>query len=280
MELRLRVIEARGLPSMDTFGKSDPYCTVGLLGKPALQKTGVVENSNNPVWNASFTLEVLSYPTDILTIQMWDKDVAKDDKMGKLNIQLNKLPPGRLVDAWYKLTPTRGCAEPGDLHIAVQIVLRDAPQGDDVPFKTYLLKVKIVEAQNLAKLDTVGLSDPYCIVNLVNSPSVFRTSTKANTLEPVWNEEAQFAVTNPRVDILHILVRDKDVVNDDDMATCDIPLAVLPGLEALPSQFELHPCKGVKKGGQIKLVLQLVEAAPPPCAEEAPGKLGKIKKKK
>jgi Ca2+-dependent lipid-binding protein len=107
MELRVRVVAARNLPSMDTVGKSDPYCRLDLIyqredgtvlprppGAPKPAVTRVVDNSSEPVWNDEFVLNVTSYATQALELQMFDKDVAKDDKMGKLVFQLVRLPRG------------------------------------------------------------------------------------------------------------------------------------------------------------------------------------------
>jgi Ca2+-dependent lipid-binding protein len=279
MELRVRVIEARNLPSMDTFGKSDPYCTL-RVGQSALQKTAVIDNTNSPSWGANFRFDVVSYGTDILVLQMYDKDVAKDDKMGKLNIQVYQLPPGLVRDVWYPLTPTKGCAKPGEIRLQLQVALKGAPEGRDAPFRPYNVRVRVVEARGLAKMDTIGKSDPYCLLNLVGAPAVFRTTVKKNTLEPRWGEETEFVITHPVNDILHVLVRDEDIAADDDMATLDVALAKFANLQPEDAWYQLKPVKGVKQGGEIRLCIQIIEAPPQAYSTDAPGSLGKLKKKK
>jgi Ca2+-dependent lipid-binding protein len=97
MELRVRVVEARNLHSMDTVGKSNPYCRLELIhqsedGKTIAQPsdaarpvlTKVVDNSNEPIWNDESVLNVTLYATQALGLHMFDKDVAQDDKMGRI----------------------------------------------------------------------------------------------------------------------------------------------------------------------------------------------------
>jgi Ca2+-dependent lipid-binding protein len=182
---------------LDTVGKSDPYCKVYIRGQSNVQSTRVVENTTTPNWNKEFTLDVLAYGIDILTIRMYDKDVAKDDKMGTLVLQVYQLPPGQTVDAWYFLTPTKHRKKPEELQIAVQVALKGAPRWTPAPFQPPIVRANIAEAKDVAKMDTVGKPDPFCVVKLANSPSTFKTSVKNNTLAPAWNETAEFIVTNP-----------------------------------------------------------------------------------
>jgi Ca2+-dependent lipid-binding protein len=260
MEIRLRVIEARNLPALDTFGLSDPYCKIQIKGSSHVEKTAVVKDTKAPRWDTSYVIEVPSYGTDVLKIQMYDEDVGLDEKMGKLNIQASKLPPGKLVDTWYPLTPTKRCPNPGEIHIAIQIAVKGAPEGPNLPYQPLILRVTVVEAKGLAKMDTLGNSDCYCVVNLVNTPTVFKTAVQNDTLTPTWNETTEFAVTNPLFDILHVLIRDKDISSDDDMATVQVPLAKFGDLRANDAWYSLTPIKGVDKGGQIRLTIQLFVA--------------------
>jgi Ca2+-dependent lipid-binding protein len=265
---------------MDTFGLSDPYCKIQIKGSSHIEKTPVIKNTQTPRWDKSYVLELFSYGTDVLKIQMYDEDAFKDDKMGKLSLQVSKLPPGKLVETWYPLTPTKHCQKPGELHISIQIVVKGAPEGPNLPFQPLILRVTVVEAKGLAKMDTVGQSDPYCVLNLANTPTQFRTTVKDNTVTPVWNETTEFALTNPLFDILHILVRDKDLSSDDDMATLDVPLARFGDLRPNDAWYSLTPVKGVDKGGQIKLKIQLELAPTQQYDVNCPGVVVKSPKKK
>jgi Ca2+-dependent lipid-binding protein len=276
MEVRVNVIGARGLPKMDTVGKTDPYVTVKIIGERKIEKTAVIMNTDFPVWNAQFIFPVVSYGTQILELNVLDQDVAKDDAIGSLKIQLYRLPPGRVIDHWYKLTPAKGIADPGELHIRIQVALTGAPLFVDAPFQPLNLKVGIIEAKNLPNLDAIGKTDAYCELYIVNSPQKYRTKVVADSLAPRWAETAELIVTNPKSDILKVVLKDEDVAADDDIAVIDIALA--KATQAVSDGW--YPLGVSKKGtpGSLHLTLQLVPSPPQPYAAEAPGAIAKIKK--
>jgi hypothetical protein len=111
------------------------------------------------------------------------------------------------------------------------------------------LHVRVVEARGLAKLDTIGMSDPFVVLGLAGSKTVFKTAIKDNTLIPVWNEEFRFPLNNPPRQAPSLLVRDHDVAFDDDMARLELPLAPIPIGRVVDQWYDLTPVKGVKVGG-------------------------------
>jgi Ca2+-dependent lipid-binding protein len=182
MELRVRVIEAKKLPGMDAIGKSDPYVKLELRGRPAPHfKTDVKSNTKKPKWEQEFTFDVPSYPTDIMKLQMYDKDAARDDKMGKLNIKVQLLHPGQVIDQWYDLRQTKSCKKPGKIHLRLQAVYKGVPPWTPAPFIPLQVNLGIIKAKDLAKMDTVGKSDPYCKVSLKGTSQTYTTKVKDNT---------------------------------------------------------------------------------------------------
>jgi len=94
------VVEAKGLEAKDANGFSDPYCMLGVLkdtqgrkiskdGKKTktlvlrdiqdehhVQLTKIKDRTLNPVWNEQFSLEVNNIDSEIVRIDVWDKDDA------------------------------------------------------------------------------------------------------------------------------------------------------------------------------------------------------------
>jgi Ca2+-dependent lipid-binding protein len=277
MEARLVIVGARGLPKMDTVGKTDPYVKAQLLGEAKIERTPTIKNTDFPVWNSQFIFPVTSYGTQILELNVLDEDVAKDDKIGSLKIQLYGLPPGKVIDNWYKLTPAKGITDPGELHIRIQVALAGAPLFRDAPFQPLILKVGIIEAKGLPNLDAIGKTDAYAEVHLLNSPQKFRTKVVKDSLDPRWAETAELIVTNPESDILKVLLRDEDVAADDDIGVVDISLAKATG-NVSDAWYPITEPK--KRGGRatLHLTLQLVPSPPQPYSADAPGAIGKLKK--
>ena len=128
---------------------------------------------------------------------------------------------------------------------------------------SYVLHVKIVEAADIARMDGIfGKSDPYIIVQLGNSQKR-KTSVKKNTQRPVWNEQFDFNVTDMN-GFLMFLMRDEDVAIDDDMARLQINLNSIKFGQVIDQWYPMTPVKGVKKGGQLHLILHLADLRDPP----------------
>ncbi|KAF5100759.1 hypothetical protein D0Z00_001147 [Geotrichum galactomycetum] len=92
------IVKAENVPAADRSGYSDPYTNVILNGQKIF-KTKIVKKTLNPVWNESFSTEILSRTTDKLTLECydWDMGPSSDDYLGEVDVDLAKLEP---------LTPT------------------------------------------------------------------------------------------------------------------------------------------------------------------------------
>lgn len=91
--LTTEIIKADNVPSADSNGFSDPYCTVILNGEK-IYKTDKKKKTLNPVWNEKFTSEILSRTAADLSIEVFDWDMAGDDDfLGKVKIDLAQLEP-------------------------------------------------------------------------------------------------------------------------------------------------------------------------------------------
>ena len=119
------------------------------------------------------------------------------------------------------------------------------------------LHVRIVEAKEIEKMDTIGKTDAFVKVKFVGSYARAQTKIQKNTLTPIWNEEFHFPSHNPNKQVLKLKMLDHDVAADDDMATLEIPLATLDPGKIKDQWFEMQPVKAGKKGGLLHLVLQL-----------------------
>lgn len=76
-----------------------------------------------------------------------------------------------------------------------------------------ILLVKVLRAQNLRKKDLLGKSDPYVKLKMSDDklPSK-KTTVKRSNLNPEWNEDFKFVVTDPETQALEINVFDWEQV--------------------------------------------------------------------
>ena len=122
--LHVRVIEATDIARMD-LNKSDPYCLVSCSSCNLTQRTRVCQNTLRPVWNQDFHFTCPNPAQASLFIKMRDEDIAFDDDMATLQIQVCSLTPGQVIDQWYSMTPARRVKKGGQIHL----LLHYAPQG-------------------------------------------------------------------------------------------------------------------------------------------------------
>jgi len=118
----VQVVEARNLARKDLLSKSDPYCEVSVVSKHSIsmlsskQKTSVINNNQNPMWNQSFSLSVSNPETEMLKIKCWDNDpMSFDDLIGEVDVPLFQLYNGVPKDEWYQLYPPKG----GSVHLII-----------------------------------------------------------------------------------------------------------------------------------------------------------------
>ena len=274
MLLHVRTLEATGLEPMDTDGGADPYLKVEMKGRMKPFKSKVLSGLN-PAFSEDFTFDVLAYGTDILRIELWDKDEGSlDDSMGFIEIEVCRLPPGYVVDSIYPFTPMGSCKYPGQIHLIIQVAPSAGPKFHPAPFVPLMLRLNIFEARDIAKMDTFGKTDAFCVVKIKDSVTAWETKVIPDCMTPVWNETHDFLIVNPEVEVLSILMRDKDPGTYEDMALLELPVSTFAVATSDQTWYNMNPVKKVKKGGQIRLSGQIFQAPPQQYPPNAPGLLG------
>lgn len=76
--MHVKICEAHNLLKMD-LDKSDPYVTLQVKGQKEVQKTQVISNNLNPLFNQEF--DIVADKNDVLVIKIFDEDIKNDDKM-------------------------------------------------------------------------------------------------------------------------------------------------------------------------------------------------------
>lgn len=116
--LMIHLKSAKNLVNADTFDLSDPYVTMEL-GRQK-QKSKVVEDNINPVWNERLSFSWSGNWKDMISISVWDKDaVGKDDFLG--NVKIN------IVKEVFKVSDSSAYAAFQDLKSTTEPVALDLP---------------------------------------------------------------------------------------------------------------------------------------------------------
>ncbi|KAJ8562284.1 hypothetical protein K7X08_011575 [Anisodus acutangulus] len=124
--LSVTVISADDLAPTDLMGKADPYVVVTMKKNETKNKTRVVPESLNPVWNQTFDFVVEDGLHDMLIIEVWDHDTFGKDYMGRCILTLTRV----LMEGEYKETFELDGAKSGKLNLhlkwAPQPIYRDS----------------------------------------------------------------------------------------------------------------------------------------------------------
>jgi C2 domain len=102
--LYVTVVKARDLPAMDITGSLDPYIEVKLGNYKGT--TRVIEKNQYPVWNQVFAFNREHMQSNILEVVLKDKDLIKDDYVGRVFFDLTEVPlrvppDSPLAPQWY-----------------------------------------------------------------------------------------------------------------------------------------------------------------------------------
>ncbi|XP_076373658.1 multiple C2 and transmembrane domain-containing protein 1-like [Tachypleus tridentatus] len=221
------LVEGKNLLPMDENGFSDPYVKFRLGNEKYRSKVAI--KTLNPKWMEQFDLHMYSDQSKMLEITVWDKDYHnKDDIMGRCTVDLNTLEKETTHRIWRNLedgagsifflltiSGMQGTETTSDLPASIV----DANEKGKLLARYGILHslrslkdighliVKVFKAQGLAAADIGGKSDPFCVVELVNSR--LQTHTEYKTLTPEWNKIFIFQVKDIH-SVLEVTVYDED----------------------------------------------------------------------
>ncbi|XP_076054770.1 multiple C2 domain and transmembrane region protein isoform X2 [Oratosquilla oratoria] len=221
------LVEGKNLLPMDSDGTSDPYVKFRLGNEKYKSKTEL--RTLSPRWVEQFDFHLFEDQSQVLEITVWDKDArTKDDFMGRCNLELSQFEREQTHQIWaeledgagsifllFTISGTTSAETISDLHTYQENpreaqtvrerykIRRSLHSLRDIGF----LKVKVYRAQGLASADIGGKSDPFCVLELINSR--LQTQTEYKTLSPSWNKIFTFNVKDIH-SVLEITVYDED----------------------------------------------------------------------
>ncbi|XP_014300142.1 multiple C2 and transmembrane domain-containing protein isoform X2 [Microplitis demolitor] len=223
------LVEAKSLLPMDIDGLSDPYVKFRLGTEK--YKSKVVNKTINPVWLEQFDLHLYEDPYlgQELEVTVWDRDKGhQDDLMGRTTIDLAGMERETTHRIWKELEDGAGSifllltisGTTASETISDLAAHEESPRERDRISDKYSLwnslqrprdvghlTVKVYRAQGLAAADLGGKSDPFCVLELVNSR--LQTQTEYKTLAPNWQKIFTFNVKDIN-SVLEVTVYDED----------------------------------------------------------------------
>ncbi|XP_057550696.1 multiple C2 domain and transmembrane region protein 5 [Amaranthus tricolor] len=250
--LYVRVVKAKELPGKDVTGSCDPYVEVKLGNYKGT--TRHFEKNTKPEWHQVFAFSKERIQSSIVEILVKDKDVVKDDFIGRVVFDLNEVPKrvppdSPLAPQWYRLEDRKGDKAKGELMLAVWM----GTQGDEafpeawhsdaasvggdtvgkIRSKVYLspklwyVRVNVIECQDLVPNDKTRF--PEVFVKAMLGTQGFKTKIcPVKTLNPMWNEDLLFVAAEPFEEALVLSVEDRvGPGKEESLGRCLIPLHML-----------------------------------------------------
>ncbi|KAF1615437.1 UNVERIFIED_CONTAM: Extended synaptotagmin-1, partial [Eudyptes pachyrhynchus] len=264
--LRIHLLEAENLIAKDNFfkgvvrGRSDPYAKVRVAGR--VFRSRVVKEDLNPRWNEVYEVIVDNVPGQDVEFDLFDKDIDKDDFLGRCKVPLRRVLSSRIVDEWLPLEEVKS----GRLHVRLESLapspsttlleqvlhtnsLLQPARGEEL--SAALLSVFVDRAADLPLRK--GSKPPAAFASLAVRDVSVKTKTCAATTKPVWDEGFSFLIKRPHVESLELQVKEE---GGQPLGALSLPLPQLLASEglALDGWF---PLAGGGPGSQVLLRAQL-----------------------
>ncbi|EHB06548.1 Extended synaptotagmin-1 [Heterocephalus glaber] len=218
--LRIHILEAQDLIAKDRFlgglvkGKSDPYVKLKLAGRSF--RSRVVREDLNPRWNEVFEVIVTSVPGQELEVEVFDKDLDKDDFLGRCKVSLTTVLNSGFLDEWLTLEDVLS----GRLHLRLE---RLSPRPTAADLEEVLQVNSLIQTQKSAELASAllsvyleraedlplrkGTKPPSPYATLTVGETSHKTKTVSHSSAPVWDESASFLIRKPHTESLELQVR-------------------------------------------------------------------------
>ena len=133
-KLKVSIKKADNLPNLDSTllnrrNKSDPFVVVALQNEFGelfeIARTATIDNNLNPEWNEDYIVDVCHEVTKILFI-VYDEDILKNEKMCSLEIPVENVESGNLVDGRKQLYNHK-IKETGQITLSIQFFEKSNP---------------------------------------------------------------------------------------------------------------------------------------------------------
>lgn len=255
--LSITIVRGAHLFNCETIGTSDPYVIAfGLDGKE-VHRTPVIDANLNPTFpstKSQYMIRVES-PQGMLKFHVMDKEVMSDNFMGEGVIAVSKVIEERgeseieiplqprptetdkailkakslgsvfIKAEFQKVSAIKREADDGSRGLKMPPALKQVAQRQLPGTLTVLVKGAI----KLKNKETIGTSDPYCVVKGPAGDQLLKTTTISSNLNPEWPaDKSKFVVRLTETFFqgkLTFTVFDEETLKDKLMGEGTLPVA-------------------------------------------------------
>ncbi|KAM9409287.1 uncharacterized protein esyt1b isoform 2-T2 [Pholidichthys leucotaenia] len=211
--LRIILLEAQNLVPKDSImglkGKSDPYAKINI--GQVIFKSNMIKENLNPVWNEMYEVVLRPQSGQEMQVELFDKDMDKDDFLGRFRISIADIIASQYTDQWYTLNDVKSgrvrlilewvpaVSHNDSLDDVMQLLSLQSYQNKAVP--TAALLFVHVDRAHLLPFKKSG-KEPKAGAELVLGNTTSKTKVCERSRSPQWNESFYFLVHDPRKEML------------------------------------------------------------------------------
>ncbi|XP_047438070.1 extended synaptotagmin-1 [Mugil cephalus] len=281
--LRIILLEAQSLVAKDNMmggmvkGKSDPYAKI-TVGEVVF-KSHVVKENLNPIWNEMYEVVLRPQSGQEVQVELYDKDMDKDDFLGRVKISVADVISSQLKDEWYTLNDVKSgrvrlilewvpaVSHNDTLDQVMQLRRLQSYQNKAVP-SAALLFVYVDRAHSLP-FKKSG-KEPKAGAELVFGGTSYKTKVCDRSRSPQWNEAFHFLVHDPREEMLILKLSS---AWDQPMGSLVVPVRELLSEPQLVLDQWMHldgalPESEILLRAELKILDSRMTEAPQPTATE------------
>ena len=108
--LNVRVVRAKGLDDIQTFGKADPYVKLRCGNRE--YRTTTQKDEQNPEWNEDFAFMIADDNAVQIHFELMNENIMVDKKYGWYPLSVAELYRGEWTEKWLLFYEHKGCAPP------------------------------------------------------------------------------------------------------------------------------------------------------------------------
>ena len=129
MSLSVQVIEVKNVPQPKKYHIVDPYLSMQLPSTNSRQKTRVIDNSIDPIWNEKFIFPLVNLSTDVLKCSLIDRNVfSQDQDLAKVDVHVSDVPQGEILDKFYDMQSLYPSDKTTQIHLQLELITGPQPQ--------------------------------------------------------------------------------------------------------------------------------------------------------
>ncbi|CAB1459328.1 unnamed protein product [Pleuronectes platessa] len=213
--LRIILLEAQSLVAKDSMmggmvkGKSDPYAKISV-GDSAF-KSNVIKENLNPVWNEMYEVVLRPQSGQEVQVELYDKDMDKDDFLGRFKISVADIIRSQYIDEWYLLSDVKSgrvrlilewvAAVSSDNNLEQVMQLQSLQSYQNKAVSSAALLFVYVDRAHSLPFKKSG-KEPKAGAELVFGNKTYKTKVCDRSSSPQWSEGFYFLVRDPEKEML------------------------------------------------------------------------------